>query len=332
MNVTYYHRNPMPNMHSIERLFEDVRRSLPPDITSRVHVSRFPSRGFLPRFYNAVEAVRKQTDVNHITGDVHYLTYFLKKEKTVLTIHDCVGLERLHGVRRSIFRFLWYWLPEKRSTIITVVSESTKRDLLKHLKCDPNKIRVVHNCVSSAFRPFPAAFNSHRPVILQVGTDENKNLFRLAQALDGIPCHLRIVGRLESRQIEVLQRHRIEYSNGFRIPNEEMVREYRNCDMLVFASTYEGFGLPILEANATGRPVVTSNILSMPEVAGDAACLVNPFDADSIREGIRRVIGDEDYRNDLIRNGLKNAGRFRPEAVASKYVELYRELLGRSSR
>lgn len=330
MNVTYYHRNPMPGMHSIERLFDDVRSGLPPDVTFRVHVSRFPSCGFLPRFYNAVEAVRKQTDVNHITGDVHYLTYFLKKQKTVLTIHDCVGLERLHGVRRSIFRFFWYWLPEKRSTIITVVSESTKRDLLKHLKCDPNKIRVVQNCVSSAFRPFPAAFNSHRPVILQVGADENKNLLRLAQALDGIPCHLRIVGRLGSRQIEVLQYHRIEYSNVFRISNEEMVQEYRNCDMLVFASTYEGFGLPILEANATGRPLVTSNISSMPEVAGNAACLVDPFNFESIRSGILKVIQDAGYREELIQNGFKNVERFAPEKIAEEYVKLYKEIVANS--
>ena len=70
--------------------------------------------------------------------------------------------------------------------------------------------------------------------------------------------------------------------------------------MLTFVSTYEGFGLPILESQATGRPVVTSNVSSMPEVAGDAACLVNPYDADSIREGILRVINDDAYRKDLM--------------------------------
>jgi glycosyltransferase involved in cell wall biosynthesis len=226
--------------------------------------------------------------------------------------------------------FFWYWLPEKRSALISVISESTKNELLRYLKCNPNKIRVIHNCVSHSFLPTPASFNSHKPIFLHVGTGENKNLLRVIEALNGIPCHLRIIGRLSQAQSRSLQRFRIETSNVEGIDDDEMAREYQNCDMLVFVSTYEGFGLPIIEANATGRPVVTSNILSMPEAAGDAACFVNPFDVLSIRKGIKMVIDDSAYCNQLVQRGFKNVQRFQASTIAAQYVALYEELLKRS--
>ena len=97
-------------------------------------------------------------------------------------------------------------------------------------------------------------------------------------------------------------------------------------DLLVFVSTYEGFGLPILEAQATGRPVITSNVLSMPEVAGDSACLVDPFDVSSIRKGILKVINDPAYREKLIKRGFENVKRFQPDKIAEQYADIYRGL------
>jgi glycosyltransferase involved in cell wall biosynthesis len=327
MRVTYYHRKPVPGNYSIERLFDDVRQALDHRIEQKVSMAPFRSYGIFRRLYNAFYAARRQSDVNHITGDIHYVACFLKKRKTLLTIHDCVTLERLRGIQKMIFFFFWYWLPEKRSELITVVSESTKQELLKYVRCRPNKIRVVPNCASPFFKPTPYSFNFSMPVILQVGTAKNKNLIRLAQALKGISCHLDIVGRLSDQQIEMLQRNRIRYSSVADITDNAIVRKYRDCDMVVFCSTYEGFGLPIVEANAMGRPVVTSNILSMPEVAGDAACLIDPFDIQSIRAGVLRVIEDRDYRDHLIKNGFRNVLRFEPEAVAAQYAAIYKELV-----
>ena len=108
--------------------------------------------------------------------------------------------------------------------------------------------------------------------------------------------------------------------------------EYRNADMLLFVSTYEGFGLPIVEANAVGRPVVTSQISSMPEVAADAACLVDPYDVASIRHGVQRVIENAAYRNELIQRGYVNAMRFSQEVVAARYAEVYRDVASASRR
>jgi glycosyltransferase involved in cell wall biosynthesis len=329
MKVTYFQRKPLPGANSIERIFRDVRGALPSGIKYTVSVSRYHSKGILPRLYNMLEAASRQADVNHITGDIHYAAYFLKKQKTLLTIHDCVSLESYRGIRKKVMWFLWYWLPQKRSALIVAISESTKMELLKHSCCDPNKIRVVYDCVSPSFRPVPYSFNVAKPVILQVGTTQNKNLIRIAQALEGIPCRLNIIGLLTRPQMEALRYYSVDYSNHSDLSDDEMVRSYIDCDMVIFASTYEGFGLPIVEANATGRPIVTSNVLSMPEVAGDAACLVNPFDVQSIREGILRVIQNADYREQIIQNGFENVKRFQPDAITAQYVSLYEELASR---
>jgi glycosyltransferase involved in cell wall biosynthesis len=104
------------------------------------------------------------------------------------------------------------------------------------------------------------------------------------------------------------------------------VKAYVDSDLLLFPSTYEGFGMPILEAQATGRAVVTSDVASMPYVAGDAACLVNPFSVDSIREGVLKVITEASYRDDLVAKGLENVYRFRPEVIVNSYFDLYREI------
>lgn len=327
LRVTYYHRRPQGTNYSIERLFSDIRNALPSEVQYKVALSRFSSRGFWGRIYNIIEAAFRQSDVNHITGDVHFLTFLLTKKKTLLTIHDLVLVERLKGFRKALFFLLWYRLPVKRSAMVSVISESTKKELLHYLKCDAQKIRVIYNCVSEDFIEAPKKFNSRKPVILQIGTSENKNLLRVAEALTEISCHLRIIGELSPLQIAVLHETATKYSFVSNISNVQIVKEYQRCDMLVFVSTYEGFGLPILEAQATGRPVITGNIMSAQEVAGDAACLVDPFDVAAIREGIIKVIDNPMYRNELIRRGLENVERFRPKKISAKYMTLYKEIV-----
>ncbi len=109
-----------------------------------------------------------------------------------------------------------------------------------------------------------------------------------------------------------------------KLTDEELVEAYRRCDMVVFASLYEGFGLPILEAQAMGRPVITSNFGAMREAAGDGALLVDPYSVEAIREAVLRITREPALREDLIAKGLRNAERFRAEAVAARYAEIYR--------
>jgi glycosyltransferase involved in cell wall biosynthesis len=327
LRVTFYHRCPQGTHFSIERLFADVRRALPQGIRARVAVSRFPSRGFWGRVYNIVEAAFHQGDINHITGDVHFLALLLRKKRTLLTVHDLVSVHRLKGWRRAIFIAFWYWLPIERAAVVSVISEFTKNDLLRHINVDPRRVRVVYDCVSDAFLPAARDFNAVTPVVLQIGTGANKNLARVAQALQGIPCQLRVIGNLDKAHLTLLRQCDVAYSSVSHISDAQVIDAYRECDMLVFASTYEGFGLPIVEAQATGRPVITSTVCSMPEVAGDAACMVDPFDVASIREGILKVITDRAYRDTLVRRGFENVKRFRPERIAQQYVDIYMDML-----
>jgi len=330
MRVSFFHRRQYGAQTSVERVFRDVRRALPSYICSKVVVSRFVSRGFWRRVWNVFEAPLHQGDVNHITGDVHYLALFLRRKKTLLTILDCVSLEQLTGLYRGVVYLFWFWLPVRRAGLISVISKSTKEQLLRYVNCRPEKIHVVHCPCSEEFQSAPATFNAQRPRVLQVGTGPNKNLDRLIEALREIPCHLRIVGRLSAEQTEKLLACGIDYSSITGITNTQMVKEYQQCDVLVFVSTYEGFGLPIVEAQATGRPVVTSNILSMPEVAGDAACLVDPYSVESIHKAVWHIINDADDRKRLIERGYENVKRFQPKLIAEEYVMLYRELINAS--
>ncbi|MEN8251571.1 MAG: glycosyltransferase family 1 protein [Bacteroidota bacterium] len=326
MNVTLYQRRPQKDNYSIERLFDDIRKSFLSGVHCRVAVSKFPSRGFFRRLYNIIEAVFHQGDVNHVTGDIHFITYFLCKKKTILTIHDCVMLERLHGFRRFILWLLWYWLPEKRCKIITVVSHSTKNQILDYLNCNESKVKVIHNNVSEDFFYKKKAFNSIRPRILQIGTGENKNINRVIQAISGMDCCFVVIGTLNKYQQDALSKYSVEYENYSDISRQDILEQYHLCDMVIFASTYEGFGLPIVEANAVGRPVITSNCWSMPEVAGNAACLVDPYNVEEIRDAVLRIIDDWSYRANLIRLGLENVKRFRVGHIAEQYAELYREV------
>ena len=332
IRVTQFMRRPRPGIYSVERLYEDVRGHLPSDIQVDIRVSRFFSNGLWRRFYDAVAACRHQGDVNHVTGDVHFLTYLLAKHRTLLTVHDCGALERFSGLKRWMLWFFWFWLPEKRCAAIIVVSAATKSQLLRYLQCDTDKIHVIHNNVSVEFQAVPKPFKTMRPRLLQIGTTENKNIERVAEAIRDLECDLIVIGRLSDSQRAALERNAVCFENRVGLSREELLDEYRRCDLLVFVSTYEGFGLPIVEANAVGRPVVTSNLLSMPEVAGDAACLVDPFDVASIRTGIHRVVRDAKYREELVARGFTNAERFRVEVIASQYAELYREIHLKSNR
>ena len=310
-------------MFSLERMFADVRSSMPTNINIDVRESTFISTGLWRRVYNIVEAALRQGDINHITGDVHFLTYLLKRKSTVLTILDCVGIDQLTGIKRGLLRLFWYELPVRFASSITVISTSTKQELLKVVNCDPNKIQVIHCSVSATFQPCQRTFNAAYPRVLQVGITNNKNIERVAEALVGIHCRWVIIGRLSVDQLAVIESYGLDYENHFDLSDDAVMEQYIEADMLVFASIYEGFGLPILEANAIGRPVVTSNLYSMPEVAGDAACLVDPYSIKSIRTGILKVIEDADYRVSLIRAGFRNVERFRPSLIAEQYAKLY---------
>jgi glycosyltransferase involved in cell wall biosynthesis len=315
--------------YSVEFIFKDVRNRLRPYVTAKEAYATYESTGLWHRLYICLEALGRQSEVNHITGDINFIGILLRRKKTIQTILDCVALEKTTGIRHAILKTFWISLPVKRAKYVTAISESTKKEILKHVNCDPAKIVVIPVAISERFTPREKAFNERRPRILQLGTAPNKNIPCLAEALQGIECDLDIIGKHDPELERVLQDKGISYHYHSGLSDEEVLKKYEMADIIALASTYEGFGMPILEGQAVGRPVITSNILSMPEVAGDAACLVDPYDAGSIRQGILKIIHDAAYREDLVRRGYQNVKRFDPQAIALQYFDLYKKVAGR---
>lgn len=271
----------------------------------------------------------KKADIFHITGHIHFLAMVLPRKSTVLTIHDLRFLQTKKKIRRFILKKLFLDMPVKKVKYLTAISDATKKEIIENTNCNADKIRVIENPLDENLLLVEKVreFNEDCPTILQVGTMDNKNIPNLVKALEGIKCKLVVIGRLDREQLEQLQTSQIVFENRFDLSDSEMKSEYKNADFIAFCSTYEGFGLPIIESQAMRKPVITSNLSPMKEVSGGAAFLANPNDILSIREGILKLIKDKNYRENLIKDGIKNVKRFNSQEIAQKYANFYKEIL-----
>jgi len=307
--------------YSIEQLF-----SVLADELQKYCTIRWYELSSYMNFLRDVYSIRLQNSSTiHITGACHYIILGLLGRKTVLTVLD-IGhyLYTLRGWKRYVYRLFWYDLPLRLCTHITTISSYTKDMLIEYFNIPSEKISVVPCCNNPIFQYKLKKFNSIKPRILQVGAAPHKNIFRLADALEGLNCKLMIIGKIDQATNERLKLRNIEYENIWDLDVEDMFHQYILCDFVTFVSLTEGFGLPIIEANAVGRPVITSNQAAMPEVAGDAACLVDPNSTVSIQTGILRIINDNNYRKKLVNNGIVNAERFTVEKMAKLYLDIYK--------
>jgi glycosyltransferase involved in cell wall biosynthesis len=193
------------------------------------------------------------------------------------------------------------------------------------------KLVVIPDCLPAGFTRIPKIFNAERPVILQIGTKPNKNLDALIQALEGQNCELHVVGQLSDQQRLLLDHCAVRYRNSVDLSESDLLKAYKQADIVSFVSTYEGFGLPILEGNAVGRPVITSNLAPMSEVAGEAACLVDPHSVTAIRKGIARIVTDPYYRAELVNRGFENVLRYSADEIARQFASLYETVAAESA-
>ena len=196
--------------------------------------------------------------------------------------------------------------------MVVAISAATAAELAELARIPVDRVRVIPISIDDGYVPVPPDDPAGPPVVLAVGTTANKNVERLVDTVRGLEVQLHVVGQLSAAQRAQLEASGVSWRNDGALSAAQMRRAYAECDVVAYASIYEGFGMPIIEANAVGRPVVTSPRAPMDWVAGEAACLVDPEDVASIRGGLVRVLEDGDYRAELVARGYENRERFRP--------------------
>ena len=149
--ISHFQRKIDSDAFSLEILGESIRTYLTRRFKFIIVENRFKSSGFFKRLIDTIFSAFRQGDINHILGDVHYLSYFLRKKRTILTIADCVSLKRLTGLKKAVVYFFWYWLPVKRVSTVVVISDYIKNELLGYINVEPEKIQVIH--IANSWEP-----------------------------------------------------------------------------------------------------------------------------------------------------------------------------------
>lgn len=323
IKITYFFRK-KDYEHSIERVFRNVQSSI--NVNYSDNYVPYNEIRLIKLIKNFLFCRQLRGKINHITGDIYYCMLAMSANNTVITFHDLGILKSNRGLKKYFFYFFWYYLPIKKAKHITCISEFTKKEITEIIKCDTKKISVIHNPISPSYIYHEKNFNSVNPRILHIGTRKNKNLERVIEALEGIECHLRIIGKLSLEQNKMLADKNVIYSNAIDLSDDEIINEYIQCDIVSFPSLYEGFGMPIIEAQAIGRVILGSEIEPLLEVSNRAMCCVNPYDVSSIRNGFIKIISSKNLRENFIERGLGNVKNYMPDVIANQYYSIYRSI------
>lgn len=312
---------------SIERVFRQISKDLSKLDIETAFVKLPYGNGIFGMFGNLLLFRPPIADILHLTGHAYYMGLVLPPEKTVVTIHDLGILRIRKGPRRLFLKKLLFELPLRRLKFITAISGATKKDLIEKCKARPESIHVIEDPLNQEFVSRGNQFNPEEPVILQIGTAPHKNLNNVVRAIKSMKCRLFIVGPLDARTCAFLVENGIVYENLPKASDTQMLAAYEKSDIVIFCSTFEGFGLPIIEAQAMRKPLITSNTAPMNDVAGNGAILVDPANPESIRTAIVRLVGDVAFRTDLVEKGFENVKRFDGSKIAGKYRQLYKEMI-----
>ncbi len=291
--------------------------------------------------------VRESFDVYHLPNT---LPCFQKVVPTVVTIHDVADLKvRKYSWPRTLYRWGINYSAARLADRVVTVSESSKTDIVRLLRVPGEKVHVIYNGVDDSFRVLDREACARRVeegysisgsfILAPGGLSRNKNTGTLLKAFaklkaSGVPHSLVLTGGGEENdvrsvrgEIEKLCLQSDAILTGY-VPASDMPALYNACSLVAYPTLYEGFGLPILEAMACGTPVITSNVSSLPELAGDAALLIDPRKPEELFEAMSRVMSERGLREELSKKGLNRVTRFSWRATAEHTAQAYRKSIG----
>ncbi len=252
----------------------------------------------------------------------------------IVTIHDLSFLRYPKWFSKKIHLAYKYLIPNiaKYSRKIITVSQFSKREIKELLNIEEKKIEVIYNAVSDSFK-----YDNNVPkenfilTVSSLGPRKNfKNLILAFKKLKLNNYKLLIVGNQNKAFLYTELRNLIKDEKNVEftgyVSDEKLINLYQRAKIFVYPSFYEGFGIPPLEAMACGTPVVVSKAASLPEVCGDAAYYVDPYDIDSIAKGMEAVLTDEKLQKELIKKGLERVKLFSWEKSARKVLNIIKEV------
>lgn len=329
MKITFINRNPTLGF-SIHKVFLPIIRR----IGKREETTSYDLEGKSGSLHDVIRNLKyirsicsNESDniVYHITGDVHYAIYALLNRKTIITVHDLGRYFDLRGVHKYLYWVLRI-LPLKFASKVVCISNYTVKELQAAIKIPKDKIIVIPDAVGDDYCYRPKTLNVDCPVILHLGTRPHKNLERTIKALSGIKCCLHVIGTVDEYLMSLANQCKVQMMVRNNLTDIEILEEYEIADIINFPSLHEGFGMPIIEGQAVGRCIVTSDLEPMRSVAGEGAVLCNPYNVDSIRETYLKILNNPLLAQETIEKGLQNVMKYRLDSVTDKYIELYKSL------
>ena len=326
MKILYIYRHPDMG-YSIGKVFRPIEEEMKKhtEVDSiYLPVPNYSLKGLWENIrYTLKHCKKNKYDVIHITGTEHYLLPFLRNKKTVITVHDLGFFTNNKLSCRNILKYFLWIKTLPLASYVTFISEKSKNEALRLVNLKERTYSVIMNPIGAEFSAHHKEINKACPTILHIGTKEHKNIETTAIALKGFPCKLIIIGKLSEKQKDTLKINNINYINKCNLTDEEIIQEYVNCDFVNFPSLYEGFGMPIIEGQSIGRPVLTSYLSPMKEVAADAAVLVDPTCPESIRKGYETLVKDAEM---YIEKGFENIKRFTLSCISKEYFDIYNKI------
>lgn len=288
--------------------------------------------------------LKDQLDIFHgLSGELPF-GLMGKKVKTVVTIHDLIFIrypKLYHRIDRILYTFK-YRKACQNADIVVAISEQTKQDIISFFKINPDKIKVIYQGCSDVFKKSQSVefqqevlkkYNIPKNYIFYVGSlIERKNALSALKAIHQTGDYLVILGdgksyrkKLENYVTENHLQDRVLFLKGLTL--EEIAVLYKNAQIFIYPSSFEGFGIPIIEAMFSRTPVITGKGSCFPEAGGKDSIYIDPQNIDEIVQAIQWIKQDNSKRKAMIDNGLEYVQRFNDSNIAQNWINLYQSLL-----